>query len=222
MAVERRGWEEMLAPLSGVIAVVLWVVGNTVVESGNPPSDPVGESTRAYFVDESGTILSGGLLFMLGSVFFFWFLGSLRSVLAAAEGGLRRLTSIAYAGGVATGVCLLLLMAPRVEATITDEEDLSAPAAQALSHMSDVFFAGAQFAGVVLVAATGLAILSTRALPRWFGWASLVLALWLLIFPIGWAALIIGLPLWVLIAAILLWRQGVPVTDEPVTTRLAA
>jgi hypothetical protein len=40
-------------------------------------------------------------------------------------------------------------------------------------------------AAAVLIAATGLLALRTRVLPRWLGWVSLVLALWLLIPPIG-------------------------------------
>ena len=40
------------------------------------------------------------------------------------------------------------------------------------------------------------------------GLASLVLALWLAIPPIGWAALLWGFPLWTIIVSVPLFRRG--------------
>ena len=56
--------------------------------------------------NEEGRILLGGFLWVLGTFFFFWFLGSLRARLAAAEGRVQRLTAIAFGGGVAAAVAL--------------------------------------------------------------------------------------------------------------------
>ena len=54
--------------------------------------------------------------------------------------------------------------------------------------------------------AVGLASVRERALPAWLGWLSLALAVVALIPPIGWAVVIWGFPLWILIVAALLWR----------------
>ena len=43
--------------------------------------------------------------------------------------------------------------------------------------------------------------------PRWLAWVSLLLALWLVIGPIGWLALLFGLPLWTLLVSVLLLRR---------------
>jgi len=51
---------------------------------------------------------------------------------------------------------------------------------------------------------------------------SLVLAIWLLIAPIGWLALLFGVPAWTLLVSLLLWsgsgtlpsRRRAPVTPE--------
>lgn len=51
---------------------------------------------------------------------------------------------------------------------------------------------------------------------RWFAWFSLALALILAIVPIGWLGVILGLPLWTLIASVLLWMLQ---ADEPVAAR---
>ena len=60
---------------------------------------------------------------------------------------------------------------------------------------------------------TAIAILRLRVLPVWWAWVSLLVALVLLIPPIGWAALIFGLPIWVLVTSLLLYlrpRRGPP------------
>jgi hypothetical protein len=84
--------------------------------------------------------------------------------------------------------------------------------------ISDVFFVGAEVSAIVLTLATGLVALRTGALPRLFGWLSVLLAVWLAIGPIGWAGLLLGFPLWVVAAAVLLVsppRAGSPAADEP-------
>ena len=70
-------------------------------------------------------------------------------------------------------------------------------------------------------AATALVILRYGALPRWFAWLSLALALILVIFPIGWLGVIAGLPLWTLIAQSALLRPaGEPATAGPPAAQL--
>jgi hypothetical protein len=59
--------------------------------------------------------------------------------------------------------------------------------------------------GVLFLIATGVLILRTGVLLRWWGWVTLVLALWLFILPIGWIGLLLGFPAWVLVTSILLW-----------------
>ena len=56
--------------------------------------------------------------------------------------------------------------------------------------------------------ATAIASMRHAALPRWFGWLSLVLAL-ILAFPLlGWLGVYLGLPLWVVTASVLLYRRS--------------
>jgi uncharacterized protein (DUF58 family) len=59
-----------------------------------------------------------------------------------------------------------------------------------------------------MLAATALVILRYGALPRWLAWVSLVLALILAIVPIGWLGVIIGLPLWTLVTAVVLYTRA--------------
>lgn len=209
MAQTRAGWNvERYAPLAGVLAVVGWVVGLLVV--GDISSKDKGNELLAYYQAHDSRILAGGLIWLIGTALFVWFLGSLRSRLLAAEGPEARLTSLAFAGGVATAICLALQVGADMAGALS-EEDLDGSAARAIRSVSDAFFIGAEFLLPVMMTAVGLLALRTAVFPRWLGWLSLLIALVLLIAPIGWAALVFAFPIWVLIVAYLVWR--------PVTTR---
>jgi hypothetical protein len=97
---------------------------------------------------------------------------------------------------------------PDMAAAIADGADLSEPSAEAIRVIGDVIFIGAEMSAAVLIAATGIHILRTRVLHRGVAWFSLVVALLLVILPIGWAALLFGVPLWVILVSVLLWRRG--------------
>ena len=209
------GWER-LAALAGVIAVVLWVVGTALRESSNLPDDEAtGDQVLAWYSADDQTILASGFLFMLGALFFLVFLGALRVRLLAAEGPPGFLTPIAFVSGVAVAVCLLLLPGPDMAAALSNEE-LSGDAALALNSLPDMFFLGAEVSAALLLAAAGLLFIRTRVLPGWLGWLTLVIALWLLILPIGWAGLLLGFTLWTVLVSVLLWLRP---AGEPVATR---
>src|SRR2546423_7393697 len=196
-------WERY-APLAGVVSVVLWVVGILISQGAIKDKSP--ETILASYTSKEGRILLGGLVWLIGTVFFFWFLGSLRARLAEAEGGVLRLTTIAFAGGVSAAICGLLIVGPDMSAAITDDKDLSAPTAQALHTMTDTFFIGAEVALAVLLIATALVVLRTRVLPVWLAWVSLIVGIWLIILPVGWLAVLFAVPIWVLVVTYFLWR----------------
>ena len=195
-------------PLTGVVAVALWIIGVFVLESVSPDGDSA-EEILTYFDDEDTSIFIGAFLIALGTAFFLWFAGILRAALHAAEGPPGRLTAVAFAGAVGKAVFDMgLAGATAAGALSADEADeLSPEGAQALFFIDDAFFIGAEFMGVVFMAAAAATILTTRALPGWLGWLALVIAVGLLIVPIGWAFLLFGLPLWVLLASIVLFMR---------------
>lgn len=209
----RWGWER-LAALAGVVAVLLWVVSVVMQEtSGLPDEDPI--STLRWFNEETNTILASAFVFMLGSLFFLIFVGALRFHLLAAEGPGAFLTAISFGAGLATAVLTLLIQGPNLAAAISAEE-LTAHAALTLSVIDDAFFVAAELMAALFLVATGLVILRYGPLPRWLGWASLVIALWMLIPPVGWAGLLLGFTLWTVLVSVLLWMRP---TGEPVAAR---
>lgn len=208
---------ERFSALAGVLAVVLWIVGVAVIGGGHlglPGGVPEesAEEVLTHFRENDDAVVSGGWLFMLGSLAFLWFVGILRAWLVRAEGGSGTFSAIAFAGGVATGVFALGIPAGGVVAALAIEQ-LEAPEAAALNAVEAAFFIGAELAAIVLLAASAAVALRTAALPRWWAAASLLLAVWLVIGPIGWLGLLAGLPAWTVVTSAMLVRG---VTRDPI------
>jgi hypothetical protein len=200
---------ERIWPLTGILTVALWIVGLVVMEGvTDPPADDAGaEAILSWYQSDSNGIAAGAFLFMLGGFTFFWFLGALRDRLVLAEPGPGTVTALVFGSGVATAVFALGTPGGDIAAAINNE-DLGAPAAEALNTLGDLFFIGAEVSAAVLLSAVGVLVLRTRVLPVWLGWVSLVIALWLLIAPVGWAALIFAFPLWIIAVSLLLFMRA--------------
>lgn len=206
----RRARSDTLAPLTGIAAVVLFVIGALIhdVIGDTPDSDAPSSAFATYYQDEDGSIWGASIFISLGVVFFFWFLGTLRAALHEAEGGVGRLASTAYAGGIAAAVLILAAFGTQVSAAILvadREAPIDPEVAVAFWWVGDGMFVGAFYATAVLLAASGFVFLRTNLVPRWFGWISLLLALILLIPWINWAAFF-AFSLWVIVASVLLFR----------------
>jgi hypothetical protein len=200
---------DWLAPLIGAMPLVLGLAGLVVLEGSadRPELDAPPQVILDYFGDRD-TVIFGSFLLMLAAVAFIWFVGVLCVVLHRAENGDGRLSAIAYGGGLLAAAMMLIVPASNLFGALY--ADLLSPAAARTFYLfGDVFLYPAGMAAAVLIGATGLLALRTGVLPRWLGWASLVLALWLLIPPIGTGAVLPENPVaWTGIAAlpgIVLW-----------------
>ena len=202
---------ERFSSLAGVLAVVLWAASLAIVGGdhigipGGLPEEGAAE-TLAYFREHADAVQAGSWLFMIGSLLFIWFTGTLRSRLLSAEGGGGTFGAVAFAGGVATRIFALALPAGGLAAALA-ADDIAAPTAEALNAVELVFFLGAELAAVVLLVGSSVVALRTLVLPRWWAVAGIVLAVWLLIAPIGWVALLVGVPAWTIVTAVLLVRE---------------
>jgi hypothetical protein len=201
--------EERLAPLDGIAAVIFWVAGVAVLQgkAHQPAWDASPAQALRFFKVHTGTVLLGTLLFGFGTLFFLWFLGLIRTQLGPAEGGQRRLSSIAYAGGIVMATCLLLTPAVHAAGAINNV-GLSPDAAQVYLGINAGFYWAAGLSGAVFLFATGLTSLATGAFPPWLAWASIAIAVWLVIVPIAWIALVYVFPLWLIAVSLLLWTRS--------------
>jgi hypothetical protein len=205
-----RRWETF-APLTGIAAVVLFIAAFIVhdVIGDTPEADAPASVFARYYQEEDGSIWGAGILFSFAAIFFFWFVGTLRAALHAAEGAVGRLAATAFAGGIATAVLLLAAIGTQVSAAIlvSDRDAPIAPeTAVAYWFMGDGVFLASFYGAAVLLLATSLVVLRSGVLPRWFGWVTLAVALVLVVPWINWAAFIFALPIWIILTSLLLWR----------------
>ena len=207
-----------LAPVLGVVAVVLWLIGIILVESGenSPNSDATQDQIVLYFEENSTKILLGGFLFALGSAVFIAFLAHVRARLdddrdrgSGARGWPSPLGTTFFTLGTGVALFATAAVAPQlggaITASETDDVAMDPGAAEAFWNLGDGFYIVGQALLFVFFLAAGLAILRSRFLPAWLGWVTMALGIVAVIAPIGWIALVFGIPLWTLAVAALMW-----------------
>ena len=91
----------------------------------------------------------------------------------------------------------MLIAAGDVGAAI-DKDSISAATAGMLHTSGDMFFVGAELAMILFFVGTAVVALRTGVLPKWWAIFAILIAIVLVIGPIGWAALIFGTPVWLL------------------------
>lgn len=85
---------------SGIVFLILVVVGYFVFSADAPDADAPIQEWAGWYSDNENQIKVGLTTVGVSLFFFIWFLGSVRSALASAEGGGDRLASVAFGGGL--------------------------------------------------------------------------------------------------------------------------
>jgi hypothetical protein len=66
---------------TGIVAVILIIVGFSIFGSGIPDTDASAKQWQSFFVDHQNRIQTAITLVGVGAFFYIWFLGSLRDAL---------------------------------------------------------------------------------------------------------------------------------------------
>ncbi|HET7357596.1 MAG TPA: hypothetical protein VFJ09_13050 [Nocardioidaceae bacterium] len=224
------GWDRAGA-LCGAAYIVMINVGNTLQTAGSTDPHPSGAADLAGFGGHPSVTQSIGFgLEFTGMLSFLVFLGWFAWFLRSRGGPAPWLSSVAgLAGGVTIAVKLASVMP--MGAGDLDHAVLTPALARVLADMNGAAFVLTFLPFGVFMLATGLAILSSRALGRIAGWtavvigaAGVVLTLATGVDPVATNALpfMLGM-LWVLVVAIRLGvRPPRPVPDAAVGSELAA
>ena len=185
--------------LPAVLAVVLWIAGLVVINtfSDTIPHHPTDAQLLTWIQGNQNPILLGGWLWVLGCLSLLLFVALLRPRLADAEGGHHTYTTLAFAGAAAATVFGFLIQAGDMGGAI-NHDSISAATAGTLHNMSDVFFVCAELALIPFFAGVAVIAFRTGVLPVWWAAFSALIAVVLVIGPIGWAALTFGTPVWLL------------------------
>jgi hypothetical protein len=196
------------ATLLGVPFAVLFLVG--ALASTTPSSNASAQHAVSSFVAHRTHDRVTVFLIAYGVVFAMFFGAALRSYLKARSNG-DGLIALGFSGMVIFTVGALTLVG--MEFAASDVPGKISPAAeQALNILqNDVFFGLLVGTGIFLIG-NGLAIVAAGALPKWLGWIAVPLAV-IAVTPLGWFVAIFALPIWVLIASVLMFmRTAAPAT----------
>jgi hypothetical protein len=190
MSTENRRWA-----LLGPLAVALWLVGIILVNHGGPAEHSTGSQILAWYRADANKIISGAWLFMVGCVAFVAFVAGLRGRLADAAGRASQLPTLALVGAGMAGLAGMLTAAVDLAGGI-DRSDIDPGTAAVFHHSVDIFFVCAELAAILPLAVVAIVAWKTRVLPRWWAAFSALVAVVLIVGPIGWLGLIFGVPLW--------------------------
>jgi hypothetical protein len=191
-----------VAPLTGVVFALLAVAAFGTA-SGAPSATASGGRVIAFYEAHGSSARTSDELWMFALAFFLLFAGSLRGYLhrtpAAATLGSLVLAGAAVltAGGcVYFGFDYALASVP---------SHLAPAAAQALNVLALKLFLPVSAGGLVFGIASGLAILRGGQLPKWLGWAAIVIGI-AIATPAGLLGLVAFI-FWTAIVSILIWKR---------------
>ena len=208
---QQEGSLERFAPLSGVLFLVFIVIGPLILTGSTPNADDSTREVVDYWRDNDSEVIIGSIFGMLAAISLVWFGASLRVALRRAEGDPGRLSTLAFAGTLLVAVGGLLFSGLEFAAADT-AGDVPPEVTQTLSVMdADVFYplAGGLF---VTLVATALVTLKHNALPRWLGWAAVVILVASLT-PAGFIAFIAFL-FWVALVGLSIYLTQSPPVQQ--------
>ena len=81
-----KGRHEQYGAATGILAVMLFLIGFSILGSDIPAADASPQNWLPFYSDHHDRIQTGLTIASVGLCFFLWFLGSLRDAIAGAEG----------------------------------------------------------------------------------------------------------------------------------------
>lgn len=190
------------APWTGIAAAVIALAA--VLIGGETPDFDAPPKEIIDFYDDSAQFFSAALG-ALAAVFVAFFAATLRSRMRSVES----LSNLILIGGAIFAVGVAIFSA--INFTLADLADsdtaIDPGALQALNAANSDFFFPAIVGLAVFYFATALSILSTDALPRWWGWVTLALAIITIAGPAGFIGFV-GMVPYMFVTAILLLMRG--------------
>ena len=196
-----------LAPLSGIVFVAALIVGFFVLSSGGPQVTDSAQTIASYYADhhQKAEFVVG--VIAVGLVFLAIFIAFLYGHLKAAETSGNLWSTLMLIGGIA-GIATFFV-AGGVHVAIADggTHGFGLDAMVALNALDNDMLIAFVFAlGLMLIGVAG-ATITTVALPKWLGWAALVLGI-LCFTPVWWAGAALGL-IWIVTVSIVLSQKVV-------------
>jgi hypothetical protein len=206
MFARRISWERS-AGLSALVFVALYIVAFAL-------GIEVGESDREileHYADSASRVKEAVAFFLIAAaaLMLIVFTGALRALITRAERETAMLAALAWAGGIAAAVLVLIGNAvSRATAFIAMSHEfvLDPNTRRLFDQAGFLIFVSGVLAAILLVVGTSLAALRHGVLPRWLGWAGLPAAALLAVPFFGFLVF----AAWVLTVGAVLALRGAP------------
>jgi hypothetical protein len=196
------------APLTGIVFVVLLIVGFAVLSSNTPETDDGAPKIISYYNDHQGKEIVAGIVVALAVIFLALFVVALREHLRGGDGVGDFWPTVVLVGGVASVAGFFVALS--IHAALIDGADqhISPDAMVALNSLDNWdFFAFAAPLAIMMFGAAGSVLQGGGALPRWLGWVALVLGILYFAGPFGFFAFLLT-GIWIIIASIVMYRRS--------------
>jgi len=161
-----------LAPLSGAAAVVLIVASFASAGTAPKQDAPTAEVVSFYTEHDTGQLVSASVL-SLGALFFLVFLGVLSQTLRR-DSKSEPAWFLCLGGGVVFVVGLTIFAGLTI-ALGDIAGDIDSSALQALHVLNQEMFFTVTIGAAAFLFGAGAAVLQGAPLPRWLGWAAIVI-----------------------------------------------
>ena len=197
---------QRLAPLSGIVFVAAVIVGFFVLSNGGTQVTDSAQTITSYYVNhhQKAELVVG--VIAVGLVFLAIFVAFLHGHLRAAETSGSLWSTVMLIGGIA-GIATFFV-AGGVHVAIADggTHGYGPDAMVALNGLDNDILISFVFAlGLMLLGVAG-ATITTGALPKWLGWAALVLGI-LCFTPVWFAGAALGL-IWIVVVSVTLSQKA--------------
>jgi len=196
---------QRLAPLSGIVFVAALIVGFFVLSNGGTQVTDSAQTITSYYVNHHQKAELAVGVIAVGLVFLAIFVAFLHGHLRAAETSGSLWSTVMLIGGIA-GIATFFV-AGGVHVAIADggTHGFGLDAMVALNGLDNDILISFVFAlGLMLLGVAG-ATITTGALPKWLGWAALVLGI-LCFTPVWFAGAALAL-VWIVIVSITLSQK---------------
>jgi len=205
---------EQVAAAGGIAFVVLESVGQGLIQVGGmePKFGAPAEEIVEFFLARDDTLFMwGGYLSLLSFIALIWFLGALWAVLRDAEGESALLSMVAFGSGLVAVAALT--GGGWALAVFRIRDGLDPQIARTLFDLGNFAFATSWVFYASLLLAVGVVALQYGALPRWLGWASIVIGFGLMVGRIFWTSQAAFTPwvlfwLWLVVVSVILIRRA--------------
>jgi len=203
-----------LAPLSGVVFVVLVVVGFIPVGGETPDANDSPSRITSFWADHHDKEVVAALLIAIGAIFLAIFVATLRDRIDRRDGG-DTWSNLILIGGTVSVAGFLVAVGFHIAMADGGDHHYSAQAMQALNALdNDSFFPFAGGLGIMMLGVAGVTI-KGGVLSAWLGWAALVLGIGQFT-PVGF--IFFGLTgIWIIVASILLSQRAEGAAAAPAT-----